>query len=187
MLKRCGVWHDMWLCHVNIHTLCECRLQQTMRLGPNVRKVCEEMCERLTAIRPSELCRSPTKAKAAESGWATWWSVWIINVGNSPNIGSHFICQIWRNHIFRTTFLAYVEDEMWFHILTTFGWNKTVLKVRKCSHKWHYHTQKSAFVIHLKFNRQNIYPEVLDQIWSVYICEKNIAVSLNQSTCTIII
>ena len=40
--------------------------------------------------------------------------------------------------------------------------------------------KKFSCVIPLKVNTQNIYPEVLDQIWSIYICENYINVSLNQ-------
>ena len=85
-------------------------------------------------------------------------------------------------HTFGTTFWSHIKDEMLFHILTKFGWNKTILNERKWNHKWHYHSKKFSFVITLKVNTQNIYPEVLDQIWSIYICENYINVSLNQTT-----
>ena len=63
---------------------------------------------------------------------------------------------------------------MCFHILTKFHSHKMV---RKWSHKWHYHSNK--FSIPLKVNRQNISLEVLDQIRSVYTCDKYINISLN--------
>ena len=75
---------------------------------------------------------------------------------------------------------------MWFQILTKFGWNNTILTVRKRIHKWHYHWEKISSVIPLKVNTQNIYPEVLDQIWGIYMCENYINVSLNQPSIIIL-
>ena len=51
-------------------------------------------------------------------------------------------------HVSGTTFKASIHvDEMWFDILTKSGWNNTILRIKKWSYKWHYHSKNFIFML----------------------------------------
>ena len=83
----------------------------------------------------------------------------ILRIFFVRRMSKNVICKIQWNHICLEPHFGltlYIEDGIWFHILTEFGWNKTIRKVRKWSHKWYYHLKTISIVIPLKVNRPNI-------------------------------